>query len=72
MANFNYLDFFKIPTDTDRKLFIKDKNNNVVWTLSNFMIKSYFVQNNNIRINFSNEDFVIIDFNNVFFKFNKK
>ena len=66
MANFNYLDFFKTPTETDRKLFIKDKNNNVVWTLSNFMIKSYIVQNNNIRINFSNEDFVIIDFNNVY------
>ena len=66
MANFNYLDFFKTPSETDKKLFIKDKNNNVVWTLSNFMIKNYFVQNNNIRINFTNEDFIIIDFNNIY------
>ena len=66
MSNFNYLDFFKIPSETDTKLFLKDKNNNIIWTISNFMIASYFVQNNNIRINLTNTDHVIIDFNNVY------
>ena len=66
MANFNYLDFFKTPSVTDKKLFIKDINNNVVWTIDNFKIKSYIVQNNNIRINLINEDFIIIDFNNIY------
>lgn len=66
MANFNYLDFFKTPGDNDAKLFIKDINNNVVWTLSPFKIQSSIIQNNNIRINFKNGDFVLIDFNNVY------
>lgn len=66
MANFNYLDFFKTPVPNDNKLFIKDKNNNIVWTISTFKISSYIVQNNNIRINFTNGDFIIIDFNNVY------
>ena len=66
MANFNYLDFFKIPNPNDKNLYIKDKSNNVVWTISTFKISAYFVQNNNIRINFNNTDFAIIDFNNIY------
>jgi len=66
MANFNYLDFFKTPSENDIKLFIKDINNTVIWTLSPFKIKSSIIQNNNIRINFTNGDFILIDFNNVY------
>ena len=66
MANFNYLDFFKIPSANDTKLFIKDINNNIVWSLSPFKINSSILNNNNIRINFTNGDFVLIDFNNVY------
>lgn len=66
MANFNYLDFFKTPSGNDTKLFIKDINNTIVWSLSPFKIKSSLVQNNNIRINFTNGDFILIDFNNVY------
>jgi hypothetical protein len=66
MANFNYLDFFKTPSGNDAKLFIKDINNNIVWSLSPFKIKSSIIQNNNIRINFTNGDFILIDFNNVY------
>jgi len=66
MANFNYLDFFKTPTISDTKLFIKNINNEVVWSIAPFKIKSSIIQNNNIRINFTNNDFVLIDFNNVY------
>ena len=62
MANFNYLDFFKIPSANDTKLFIKDINNNIVWSLSPFKINSSILNNNNIRINFTNGDFVLIDY----------
>jgi hypothetical protein len=66
MANFNYLDFFKTPSETDKKLFIKNINNEVVWSLAPFKIFSSIIQNNNIRINFTNNDFILIDFNNVY------
>ena len=66
MANFNYLDFFKIPSETDKKLFIKNINNEVVWSLTPFKILSSIIQNNNIRINFTNNDYILIDFNNVY------
>jgi len=66
MANFNYLDFFKTPAANDTKLFIKNVNNEVVWSISPFKIKSYIIQNNNIKINFTNGDFILIDFNNVY------
>jgi hypothetical protein len=64
MANFNYLDFIKIPTATDRILSIKDKNNIIVYKLNPFMVDNVLVQNNNIRVNFTNSDYVLIDFNN--------
>lgn len=64
MANFNYLDFVKIPTATDRILSIKDKNNVIVHKLNPFMVDTVLVQNNNIRVNFTNSDYVLIDFNN--------
>jgi hypothetical protein len=64
MANFNYLDFVKIPTATDRILSIKDKNNIIVYKLNPFMVDNVLVQNNNIRVNFTNSDYVLIDFNN--------
>ena len=64
MANFNYLDFIKTPTSTDRVLSIKDKNNVVVYTLNPFKVDNVLVQNNNIRVNFTNSDYVLIDFNN--------
>jgi hypothetical protein len=64
MANFNYLDFVKIPTATDRILSIKDKNNIIVYKLNPFMVDNVLVQNNNIKVNFTNSDYVLIDFNN--------
>lgn len=64
MANFNYLDFIKIPTATDRILSIKDKNNIIIYKLNPFSIDNVLVQNNNIRLNFTNSDYVLIDFNN--------
>lgn len=65
MANFNYLDFIKIPGPTDTKLSLKDKNNNIIWTISPFKIEFSIIQNNNIKIIFDNSDFIFIDFNNI-------
>lgn len=66
MANFNYLDFYRLPNSDDKKLFIKNNNNVVVWSISVFDIKSTILQNNNIRINLEDNDFVLIDFNNLY------
>ena len=66
MANFNYLDFIKIPNSGDTKLYIKNKNGGIVWTISPFKVKSTFIQNNNIKINFYNTDSVLIDFNSIY------
>jgi hypothetical protein len=63
MANYNYLDFFRIPSPTDTKLSIKDIDGNIVYSLSPFKIELSIAFNNTIKIIFVNGDSIIIDFN---------
>ena len=50
MANYNYLDFFRIPGPNDTKISIKDINGNIVYSLSPFKIESTVAFNNLIKI----------------------
>lgn len=65
MSNFNYLDFIKIPSPTDSKLSIKDKDNVVKYTINPTKIISSSIMNNNIKILFKNADSILIDFNSI-------